>query len=116
MFKYSLIIFMLNYHNILLLGLFFGWGHNGDIYFTKLKAFPFCYFWHGPTIKTWPLFRPITVTFHPYLANLRSKKQQPLCDDFMSVIFQVANQAAVGQVLHHQTHSEAPCTQGTTQF
>lgn len=49
--------------------------------------------------------------FKSYLTNLRSKKQQPLCVDFVLVLFQVANEAAVGQVLHHQTHSEAPCSQ-----
>ena len=44
-----------------------------------------------------------------YLTDLRSKKQHPPGVNVMSVTIQVANEAAVGEVLHHQTHTEATC-------
>lgn len=49
--------------------------------------------------------------FQTDLTDLRSKKQHPPCVDLVSVIFQVANEAATWQVLHHQTHTEMACKQ-----
>lgn len=34
----------------------------------------------------------------------------------MPVFLQVANEAAIGKVLHHQTHTEATCKQVTIKF
>lgn len=48
-----------------------------------------------------------------YLTDLRSKKQHPPGVDVMSVTIQVANEAAVGEVFHHQTHTEATCEQAS---
>lgn len=45
------------------------------------------------------------------LTDLGSKEQHPPCVDLMSVVFQVANEAAIRQVLHHQTHTESTCKQ-----
>lgn len=64
------------------------------------------------TVCVPPFIYVLACVDDPYLTNLRSKQQQSLCVDFMLVLLQEANQAAVGQVLHHQTHSEAPCIQG----
>lgn len=45
------------------------------------------------------------------LTDLQGKKQHPPCVDLVSVIFQVDNEAAKWQVLHHQTHTEMACKQ-----
>lgn len=53
----------------------------------------------------------IFILSESYLTDLRGKKQHPPGVDVMPVTVQVANKAAVGQVLHHQTHTEATCEQ-----
>lgn len=59
------------------------------------------------------LFCSTFLIHHAHLTNLRAKKQQLPGLDMWSIILQVANEAAIGQVLHHQTHTEATCKQLT---
>lgn len=50
-----------------------------------------------------------------YLTDLRREEQHPPGVDVVSVILQVADEAAIRQVLHHQAHAEATWEQANVE-